>query len=433
MTIAISPIATTSRIRTSRSSSRWSGDRRRSAIGQAAGDPADLGRRAGRDDDPLASPADDARPGVGHRPPVGEVAVACIRLRATRLRDRLAGQDAAVEQQAVDPDQAQVGRDDVAARQQDDVARDEARGGDLRHRPVAPDAGHRCAGIAERLERPLAAVLGDDIRADDREQADEHEQPVAHLAEQHRQGARREEQEHERLRGRLDDEPPDARPLRRLQLVGPDPGGAPRGLGGFEAGGRVDRQPVGNRRRRQGVRVGQRVRLRARGHVLMIGDRRQFATCRPARSGAGTGQRATMRNVTTPISSGAPSATPTGIHADRAAGTPDGRLGRRPPRPPTTRARCAGCVPARSAAARRACPAGSTRRRPSRMSRRGSSTSSWSAATPSARPGATATAPATTRSRCCAPAARAPSAAQPPVQATPTSRKHPPITTGDST
>ena len=28
-----------------------------------------------------------------------------------------------------------------------------------------------------------------------------------------------------------------------------------------------------------------------------------------------------MRSVTTPISSGAPSATPTGIHADRAAGT----------------------------------------------------------------------------------------------------------------
>ena len=189
------------------------------------------------------------------------------------------------------------------------------------HRPVPSDAGHRCACIAERLQRPLAAVLGDDIRADDRDQADEHEQSVARLAEQHRPGARREEQEHERLRGRLDDEPPHARPLRRLQLVGPDPGGAPRGLGGFEAGGRVDGQPVGNRRGRQGVRVGQRVRLGARGHVLMIGDRRQFATCRPARSGAGTGQRATMRNVTTPISSGAPSATPTGIHADRAAGT----------------------------------------------------------------------------------------------------------------
>jgi DUF971 family protein len=53
----------------------------------------------------------------------------------------------------------------------------------------------------------------------------------------------------------------------------------------------------------------------------MIGDQRRIATCRPARSAGRTGERATMQSVTTPISAGAPSATPTGIHADRAAGT----------------------------------------------------------------------------------------------------------------
>ena len=42
--MAIRPIATTSRIRTRRSSSRWSGERRRSRVAEAAGDPPDLGR-----------------------------------------------------------------------------------------------------------------------------------------------------------------------------------------------------------------------------------------------------------------------------------------------------------------------------------------------------------------------------------------------------
>ena len=102
------------------------------AIGQPTRDPAELGRGAGGDHDPLPSPADDARSAVGDRPPVGQVAVACIRLRATLLGDRFAGEDAAVELQAVDAEQAEVGRHDVAARQQDHVARDEARGGDLR-------------------------------------------------------------------------------------------------------------------------------------------------------------------------------------------------------------------------------------------------------------------------------------------------------------
>ena len=185
----------------------------------------------GGNHDPLAAPADDARPAVGNRAAIGQVTVACIRLRATRLGDRFAGKDAAVELQAVDADETEIGRHDVATRQQDHVARDEARSDDLRDRPVPPNARHRCACIAERLQRPLASVLGDDVRADDRDQADEHEQPVADLAEQHRPGARREEQQHERLCGRLDDEPPHARPLRRLQLVGADPGGAPRSFG----------------------------------------------------------------------------------------------------------------------------------------------------------------------------------------------------------
>ena len=100
--------------------------------------------------------------------------------------------------------------------------------------------------------------------------------------------------------------------------------------------------------------------------------------------------------------------TPVSIHADRGAGALE--IGWDDGHETDVRhdARCAGSVRARSAAARPGCPAGSTAARRSPPSRPGWSTSRWSAATPSPRPGATATTPATTRSRCCATAARAP-------------------------
>ena len=169
----MSPIATTSRIRTSRSSSRWRGERRRSSDGEAAGDPADLGRRADRDDDPLAAAADDARarnrPASRARParsPAG------IRRDPARLGDRLAGEDAPVERAARRSATA-AGRPGRRPRS-----------GAGRRRPGPVDAaatsrtvpprrtrlGRRARG-PERLERPLAAVLGEDVGADDRQRA----------------------------------------------------------------------------------------------------------------------------------------------------------------------------------------------------------------------------------------------------------------------
>ena len=64
---AIRPIATTSRMRTSRSSSRWRGERRRSRDAQPAGDATELGLLPDRRHDALAAPSDDAGPRVGHR------------------------------------------------------------------------------------------------------------------------------------------------------------------------------------------------------------------------------------------------------------------------------------------------------------------------------------------------------------------------------
>ena len=243
-------------MRTSRSSSAWSGDRRR---------PRSSAHRAIRPSSvaapvattiPSPSPADDARsarrrstagrPGrcrlrpapcdrcSGIDSPVRTLRSSCR--RSTRNRRRSAGTTSPPDSRTTSPGTRLAAVTCTTG-------------------PVPPDAGHRCAGVAQRLERPLAAVLGDDVRADDRDQADEHEQAVADLAEEHRPGARREEQEHERLRGRLDDEPPHARPPRRLQLVWPDPRRAPRRFGGFESGRRVDVQPTGNRRGGQGVRL----------------------------------------------------------------------------------------------------------------------------------------------------------------------------------
>ena len=114
---------------------------RRAAVAaraEAAGDPADLGRLARRDDDPLAAAADDARPRVGEGVPLGE-----RRRLAGRARPwpssghRLAGEDAAVDEQPIDADEAEVGRHDVAAAEQDDVARHDRR---RQARPRRPPA-----------------------------------------------------------------------------------------------------------------------------------------------------------------------------------------------------------------------------------------------------------------------------------------------------
>ena len=82
----------------------------------------------------------------------------------------------------------------------DDVARHERRGRDDGDGPVAADPRDRRRGLAQRLERPLASVLGDDVGTDDRQQPGEYEQSVAHLADEHREHTSHREHEHERLR-----------------------------------------------------------------------------------------------------------------------------------------------------------------------------------------------------------------------------------------
>ncbi len=152
--------------------------------------------------------------------PAGERRAGRIGLAPPVLGKRLAGEHAPVEQQAVGADDAKVGRYHVAALEEHDISRHERRGRDDGDGPVAADPRDRRRGLAQRLERPLAAVLGDDAGTDDRQQPGEYEQSVAHLADDHREHTSHREHEHERLRDRLDQHPPERVALRVLERVG---------------------------------------------------------------------------------------------------------------------------------------------------------------------------------------------------------------------
>ena len=84
---------------------------------------------------------------------------------------------------------------------------------------AAPHPRRRGRRLAERLECPFAAVFGDDVGADDREQRDQDEQPVANLAEGDRDDAGDDEQDDERLGDGPKDEARQRRSRRRLEIV----------------------------------------------------------------------------------------------------------------------------------------------------------------------------------------------------------------------
>ena len=151
---------------------------------------------------------------------------------------------------------------DVAALEQDDVAGHERGRRDDAHGAVAAHAGGRRGGVAERLEGPLAAVLGHDVRAHDRHEADEDQEPVAHLAQQDRERARRAEQQDERLGERLEQHPPDGLALGGLDGVRAGGRGPARDLVGRQADRGVHAEPGGDRDGVEGVGL--------RGHATIV-------------------------------------------------------------------------------------------------------------------------------------------------------------------
>ena len=186
---------------------------------QAAGDAADLRAGAGGDDDPLAPSADHAHARVRHRPAIRHPARHGIRFDAHRLRDGLARQDAAIQDEAIRPDQAQVGRNDVPDMEENDVAGDEVGRREIHGAAVTPDLGPRRGGVPERLEGALPSVLGGDVRADERNESGQDEQAVADLPDEGGRDARHQQDEHERLRRGAQHQSPDLRWIRRGQRI----------------------------------------------------------------------------------------------------------------------------------------------------------------------------------------------------------------------
>ena len=77
----------------------------------------------------------------------------------------------------------------------------------------------------------------------------EHEDPVAHLADDDREAAGEGEHEHERLGGRLDEHPPERLALGGLERVRAAVGRPPLRLVGRQADGRIDAEIRGDRGR----------------------------------------------------------------------------------------------------------------------------------------------------------------------------------------
>ena len=234
--------------------------RRPAALGrcQPAGDAAELGRRPGRDHDPLTATTDDRRPRERERSALGQGGPRFIRLGRGELRDRFPGQDAAIDEEPCRRCDPQVRGHDLARAQQHDVARDQVRGRDVGDDPIAADTSLRGGGVAERGEGALRPEAGGHVRTDDGEEPDEDQQPVADLAERDRQGPGHEEQDDERLGDGLEDRAKDRRARHGLQLVRPDLRPTLEGGRTRQSDGRVDSQGVGD--------VDDRSRVRIRGH-----------------------------------------------------------------------------------------------------------------------------------------------------------------------
>ena len=209
---------------------------------EALGDDPDLAGCAGGHDDAFSPAGDDARSRIGDRMALVEGRIRAVRRDRAGLGQRLAGQQAAIDEQALRPGDPNVGGHDVAAAQQHDVARHQRHRRQVLDLTVAPSSGHRGAGLAQGLEGALAAVLGHDVGADDGQQPDQHQQAVATLTHDDGQGTGDRQQHDEGLRGRLEEHVGDRLVARRLELVGADRCQAGRGVRGAQALGGIDRQ-----------------------------------------------------------------------------------------------------------------------------------------------------------------------------------------------
>ncbi len=208
----------------------------RRTLHQPAGDLA-VGRPGpGRGDDRPALAADDAR--AEEDPLLGRQVAGGRRSRRADLRGRrrLAAHRRLVDVQVIGADQATVGRHDVACRQGDEVAHDQAADRHVLGHAVADRARLEGQPVAERLDGRLRARLLDEAQAGRQDDDDQDDPGVDAVADDDADRAGDQQQEDQRAR-ELAHEDRRSRPLAvLLDRIRPVDSQALGGRGGGQAG-----------------------------------------------------------------------------------------------------------------------------------------------------------------------------------------------------
>ena len=185
--------------RTRRSSSICRGEPSPSHRPQGFRDLVDLGVGPGRHHHRLCAAADNAGAREDDGPSFGERRVNGVGQGDRGLRQRLAGEDGAVDQCTLAADHPRIGGDHVTAAQQQDVADHDFASRALERHAVAADARGRGGRGAQGLQCALGPISGDHVGRDDGDDAGEDQQAIARLTENHGEHASRDQDEDEWL------------------------------------------------------------------------------------------------------------------------------------------------------------------------------------------------------------------------------------------
>ena len=197
-------------------------ERRRLALGalEHAGDPPQLGRHAGGDDDRVGLAGGDGRAQVDHVGPVAQRRrhVEHV-LGVLGHGDRLPGQGGLLDAKVERPEEPGVGGDVVAALQDDPVAGHEVAGRDRLQPSFPEDLGQGGRESLEGRDRTFGPLLLDE--ADDAVQQHDGQdrQRVDHIAHQAGDQGGRDEDADDRLEELAEESPPPRRWLRLGELV----------------------------------------------------------------------------------------------------------------------------------------------------------------------------------------------------------------------
>ena len=219
-----------------------------------AADVADLGRHPGRRDQDRARAAGDLGVHERHVDAVAEGGVGGDRVDLLGRRDALAGERRLVDLEGRRGQDPRVGRDEVAGLDVDDVARDELLHRDLGELAVAADLGlddHHA--LERRRARLRLALLVHGHPGVEQGQQDEEDAGVELAGQEQADDARDEQHDLHRVRVLAHERLPARRLLRLGERVRAVRRASRVGLGGRQAGSRIDLEATRDLVRRQRV------------------------------------------------------------------------------------------------------------------------------------------------------------------------------------